>query len=189
MDSLFLKDGKSTDPFEVSSSPCGFPDCSVGKASACNAGLLDSWVRKICCRRDRRPTPVFLGFPCGSAGKESTRNVGDLDLIPGLGRRERLPTPVSWPGEFHGLYNPWGLQESDTTEQLSLSLYSPGNPLPLTSPTSQQWGACSFWHAVAKNKTKQNKQTRKKISENSEFRLLPDSLLLLLLLVLFFFFF
>ena len=28
-------------------------------------------------------------------------------------RRERLPTPVSWPGEFHGLYSP--------TEQLSLS--------------------------------------------------------------------
>ena len=32
------------------------------------------------------PTPVFLGFPGGSAGKESTYNVGDLDLIPGLGR-------------------------------------------------------------------------------------------------------
>ena len=26
------------------------------------------------------------GFPCGSAGKESTCNVGDLGLIPGLGR-------------------------------------------------------------------------------------------------------
>ena len=23
-------------------------------------------------------------------------------------RRERLPTPVFWPGEFHGLYRPWG---------------------------------------------------------------------------------
>ena len=32
------------------------------------------------------PTPVFLGFPCGSAGKESARNVGDLGSIPGLGR-------------------------------------------------------------------------------------------------------
>ena len=30
--------------------------------------------------------PVFLGFPCGSAGKESTCNAGDLDSIPGLGR-------------------------------------------------------------------------------------------------------
>ena len=31
-------------------------------------------------RRDRLPTPVFLGFPCGSAGKESACNVGDLGL-------------------------------------------------------------------------------------------------------------
>ena len=23
-------------------------------------------------------------------------------------RRERLLTPVFWPGEFHGLYRPWG---------------------------------------------------------------------------------
>ena len=25
-------------------------------------------------------------------------------------RWELLPTPVFWPGEFHGLYSPWGLQ-------------------------------------------------------------------------------
>ena len=25
-------------------------------------------------------------------------------------RRERLPTPVFWPGEFHGLYNPHGVR-------------------------------------------------------------------------------
>jgi len=37
-------------------------------------------------------------------------------------RRERLPTPVFWPGEFHGLYSPWGLKESDTTERLALHL-------------------------------------------------------------------
>ena len=36
-------------------------------------------------------------------------------------RKERLPTPVFWPGEFHGLCRPWGLQESDRTEQLSRS--------------------------------------------------------------------
>ena len=30
-------------------------------------------------------------------------------------RRERLPTPVFWPGEFHGLYSPLGSKESDTT--------------------------------------------------------------------------
>ena len=35
---------------------------------------------------DRLPSPVFLGFPGGSAGKESTCSVGDLGSIPGLGR-------------------------------------------------------------------------------------------------------
>ena len=34
--------------------------------------------RKDPLEKDRLPTPVFLGFPCGSAGKESTHNVGDL---------------------------------------------------------------------------------------------------------------
>ena len=32
-------------------------------------------------------------------------------------RRERLPTPVFWPGEFHGLYSPWSHKQSDTTER------------------------------------------------------------------------
>ena len=35
---------------------------------------------------DRLPTSVFLGFPCGSASKESACIVGDLGSIPGLGR-------------------------------------------------------------------------------------------------------
>ena len=30
-------------------------------------------------------------------------------------RGERLPTLVSWPGELHGLYSPWGCKESNTT--------------------------------------------------------------------------
>ena len=45
-------------------------------------GREDHW------RRDRLPTPVFLGFPSGSACKESSCNVGDWGLIPGL---ERCP--------------------------------------------------------------------------------------------------
>ena len=36
-------------------------------------------------------------------------------------RTERLPNPVFWPGEFQGLYSPWGCKESDTTEGLSFS--------------------------------------------------------------------
>ena len=37
--------------------------------------------------------------------------------------RERLPTSVFWPGEFHGLCSPCGRKELDTAEQLSLSPY------------------------------------------------------------------
>ena len=29
---------------------------------------------------------IIMGFPCGSDGKESSCNAGDLGLIPGLGR-------------------------------------------------------------------------------------------------------
>ena len=54
---------------------------------------LLTWVWKIPWRRDRLPTPVFLGFPGGSDGKESTCNVGDLGSILGLGRS---------PGGRHG---------------------------------------------------------------------------------------
>ena len=64
------------------------------------------------------------GFRDSSAGKESTCSAGDLGLIPGWKipwRRERLPTPGFWPGEFHGLCSPWGCKESDATERLSLS--------------------------------------------------------------------
>ena len=67
----------------------------------------------------------FMGFPCGSAGKESACNAGDQSSIPWLGRSPgegKVPTPVFWPGEFHGLYSPWGCKELDKTEQLSLSL-------------------------------------------------------------------
>ena len=48
------------------------------------------------------------------------RSLGWEDLL----EEERLPTPVFWPGEFHGLYSPWGCKESDTTERLSLTLHS-----------------------------------------------------------------
>ena len=47
---------------------------------------FDSWVRKIPRRRDRLPTPVFLGFAGGSDGKESAFNARDLGSILGLGR-------------------------------------------------------------------------------------------------------
>ena len=69
-----------------------------------------------------RDLTIYYGdnSPCGSAGKESRCNVGDLGSIPWVGkmpcRRERLPTPVFWPREFHGLYSPWDHKELDMTE-------------------------------------------------------------------------
>ena len=46
------------------------------------------------------PTPVFLGFPGGSAGKESVCNVADPGSIPGLGRcpGEGQGYPLQYPG-------------------------------------------------------------------------------------------
>ena len=52
----------------------------------CRRPWFNSWVWKIPWRRDGLPTPVFLDFPCGSAGEESACNVGDLSSIPGFGR-------------------------------------------------------------------------------------------------------
>ena len=109
---------------------------------------MDTWVGKIPWRRDRLPTLVFLGFTCDSAGRESACNAGVLGLIPGLGRS---------PGEGKGdLFTctpssilarriPWtvhGDTESDTTERLSLSIFT-------FFTTSATWEshssiACSF---------------------------------------------
>ena len=60
-------------------------------------GQEDHW------RKDRLPTPVFLGFPYGSAGKESTCNVGDLGSIPGLGRS--VGEGKGYPPQYSGLKN------------------------------------------------------------------------------------
>ena len=38
-------------------------------------------------------------------------------------RRDKLPTPVVWPGEVHGLYSPWVRKESDATEWRLLSTF------------------------------------------------------------------
>ena len=76
---------------------------------------------------------MYMGFPCGSAGKEPTCNVGDLGLIPGLGRlpgEEKathsriLAWRIPWT-----VYSPWGRKEPDTTERLVLHFISLGSIL------------------------------------------------------------
>ena len=47
---------------------------------------------------------LVLGFPCGSASKESACNVGDLGSVPGLGRSPG--EGKGYPLEYSGLENP-----------------------------------------------------------------------------------
>ena len=78
--------------------------------------------------------PPCPNTPCrGSDSTELTCTAGDPGSIPGAGRspwrKAWQPTPVFLPGESHGQrslvgYSPWGCKESDTTEWLSLSLFT-----------------------------------------------------------------
>ena len=75
--------------------------------------------QEILWRRARLPTPVFLGFPGGSDGKESAFNVGDLGTIPGLGRSPGEGN--SYLLQYSGLENSMdsivhGVAKLDTTE-------------------------------------------------------------------------
>ena len=76
-----------------------------------------------------------MGFSCyktysetrpSSVGKESACNEGDLGSNPGLGRSlgEGKGYPLQFSGLENGLYSPWGHKELETTEQLSLSLFT-----------------------------------------------------------------
>ena len=53
--------------------------------------------------KGRLPTPGFLGFPCGSAGKKSAFSAGDLGSFPGLGRS--LGEGKGYSFQYFGLEN------------------------------------------------------------------------------------
>ena len=73
---------------------------------------------------------VYLYFPGGSDGKEFACNAVDISFISGIPwGRAREPTAVYLPRESHGQtslvgYSHWGCKQSDTTEQLTLSLFT-----------------------------------------------------------------
>ena len=79
-------------------------------------------------------------------------------------RREWQPTPVFLPGEFHGQrslagHSPWGCQESDTTEQLSLyKKWSLPRDLYLISTliwmNGRDTGPAPSWNRAPKDRTK-----------------------------------
>ena len=102
-----------------------FPDSSVGKESTCNTGDPSSIPGS------GRSTGEEIGYPLqyswASLVAQLVKNPPAVwkTWIQSLGwkdswRRERLPTPVLWPGEFHELHSLWGHKELDTSERLSL---------------------------------------------------------------------
>ena len=104
----------------------GFPNSSVGKESACNAGDpgLIPGSGRYPLEEDRLPTPVFLDFPCSSAGKEPACDAGDLSSIPELGGSPGKGK--GYPLQYSGLENSMdcivhGVTELHMTERLSLS--------------------------------------------------------------------
>ena len=70
--------------------------------------IQETLVRFLCqedpWRMSRLPTPIFLCFPGGSAGKKSTCNCGRSGFDPWVGkipwRKEQLPTPVKYKKDF-----------------------------------------------------------------------------------------
>ena len=90
----------------------GFPGSSVGKESACNAGGPGSIPGS------RRSTGEGIGYPLqyswASPVAQLVKNpfamwetrVGSLGWEDPLEKGKGIHTPVSWPGEFHGLYSP-----------------------------------------------------------------------------------
>ena len=103
-----------------------FPHSSVGKESACNAGNPVSIPGMGISTGEGISYP--LQYSWASLVAQLVKNLPTMQetwVQPLVGkipwRRERLPAPVFWPGEFHGLHSPWGRKESDTTERLSLS--------------------------------------------------------------------
>ena len=81
--------------------PRGIPDSSAGKDSAYNVGDPGSIPGSGRSTGEGIPTPVFLGFPCGSAGKESTCKAGDLGWEDPLENRKAthssiLAWRISW---------------------------------------------------------------------------------------------
>ena len=66
----------------------------------------ETWVGQIPWTRDRLPTPVFLGFPGGSAGEESACQAGDLGWADPLEKGKAThSSTLAWriPGTVHGV--------------------------------------------------------------------------------------
>ena len=66
-------------------------------------GNINSYIQGGKVKRKEYRYSLNKGFPCGSAGKESTCDAGDLGSIPGLGRS--LEEGKGYPFQYSGLEN------------------------------------------------------------------------------------
>ena len=105
----------------------GFPGSSVGKEPICNAGDPGSIPGSG--RSPGDGTGYPLQYSWASLVAQLVKDPPAMQetwFNPWVGkipwRRERLPTAVLWPEEFHGLYSPWDRKKLGTTERLSLHL-------------------------------------------------------------------
>ena len=62
---------------------------------------------------------LYMGFPCGLAGKESACNMGDLGSIPGLGRKGK-----GYPLQYSGLENFKGGLQRVGHDRVTSKLYT-----------------------------------------------------------------
>ena len=108
-----------------------FPHSSTGKESTCKAGdpglipglgrstgegigypLQCSWA-SIVAQLVKNPPAIWVTWVQSLGWEDPLENGKDYHIS------------VFQPGEFHGLYSPWGHKESDTTRQLSLDERDP----------------------------------------------------------------
>ena len=113
-----------------------FHDSSVGKESACNAGVPGS-IPGL--RSAGDGIGYQLQYSWASLVAPLVKNLPEMQetWVRSLGWEDPLEKGKAihssiWPREFHGLYSPWGHKELDKTELLSLHLL----PSPVTYTTA-----------------------------------------------------
>ena len=93
--------------------PRAFPNSSVSKESTCNAGDPGSIPESV--RSAGEGIGYPLQYPWPSQVAQLVKNLLPMwkTWVKSLHWEDPLEkgtatTPVSWPGEFHRLYSPWG---------------------------------------------------------------------------------
>ena len=115
-------------------SPGDFPDPGIEFASPMSPASIDGFPgnsagkKKFTCNAEDpgsipglgRSSGEGIGYPLQCSWASLVAQL--VKNLPAMWETwvRSLGWEVFWPGEFHGLYSPWGCKESDTTERFSL---------------------------------------------------------------------